>query len=221
MIAWGLHALTDFNLLIPGTVMTLIAMPLLFLDRVQTPALADTAVPHGKQALRIVAAIAVGAIGATAIFGAASRVPGERAHQKLSAEIGEPDVNYWQAQKMALTAAEKLPESPYPHLAIARLAESKKLHRFAAKALQAALDRTPHRGSLWYALARNRLLSGDIAAAREALKKGVEWHPHDEQRPMIEEALKSQPHKPLNQPRMGGATLNLKPAPHGRGDFKP
>ncbi|MCF7854128.1 MAG: O-antigen ligase family protein [Candidatus Pacebacteria bacterium] len=179
LAAWSLHALLDFNIQIPGTVMTVAIIPLICVPPEQRKE------KSGQLWVRLVfTGIAVVSIGAL------WRWSGERAYGVLTRQAAKPFVNIVRLREQSEKARARLPFSPHPDALFAKAAAARGYHAMAAEAYAGALHRTPHRGGWWYALAEQRLLCGDVAAARAAMKKAIYWDPGNSVRDPLEARIR-------------------------------
>lgn len=168
-VSWALHSLTDFDLQIPGTLMTFVVLPVLamnFGDR-------DGA-PSGGVLVVLKTALA-----ATALLAVAGlwRVPGERHYQRLTlARWNGSPAEF--LQRVATPAGRWLPLSPYPWGVVGKEALTQEKYEIAETAFLEASRRTPHRAAYHAYLARIDLAKGRAAEAREHLKHVLTWYPH-------------------------------------------
>ncbi len=185
--AWLLHALVDFNMQIPGTVGTVAALAGLF---------AGVSPPPGDRpplALPPVAAYALAVLLGVLAFAGLWRLPGERVYQQFYQASQTPDNDWEDCRRLAELARRRLPFSPYPDIVLAKLATARNQPHVASIALQQALERTPHRGSLWYALCHLHLANRRFEAARQAYQQAILWHPHAEPRQELDRLFAPRP----------------------------
>lgn len=170
--AWVLHALLDFNFLIPGTVMT-VAILLVMLTCMHD---AEETIQDGRKrtALRL-ALLGLAVLAMTAIW----RVPGAYRYHQLYTAARRPDVPLNDIEILARNARRALPLSPYPDLLLARAAAGRGQYAAAAEAYRGALAKAPHRGSVWRALGDCLNALGDAEAAAEAYGRAAEWSSDD------------------------------------------
>jgi hypothetical protein len=164
--AWSLHALTDFNLQLPGTLATFACLPLL----------ADhdcrETVRHSNPRRWLRPAVLI--TGVLAVSGA-WRLPGEHAFQVQTSMSMNGRLPMDTVRHQAERTARLLPWSPYPWDRLARVAEARGDIRTAVEAYGEALARTPHRGTLWRRLALARRDAGDRDGAVAAARRALEW----------------------------------------------
>ncbi len=179
MAAWVLHALTDFNMNIPGTVLTFSVMPLLLEQRPSAGALLPQVSERRRWWcwLRLVLA-ALGLLGILSF----RRVSGELSYRRFHDALTTPGFPFHTLRQLYQDADRELAHSPYPSLLFAQAAAGNGLHSLAAEAFAEALVRTPHRGAIWYSLAHEQALIGKHAAAQAALVQAIAWAPHDPRR---------------------------------------
>ncbi len=168
MLAWCLHALTDFDFHIPATVMLLTVLPVI----------AGLHGGPGERAARgrWVMCLATAALTAVTLL-ALLRLPGEAAYCRLQVIADSAQADIDEVQAYAQRAARRLPFSPYPLLVLAERAEKDGQFEIAAEAYEESLRRAPHRGSVWYRLAACRLRLGRPYAAEAAYHNGLIWAP--------------------------------------------
>ncbi|MDT8390503.1 MAG: O-antigen ligase family protein [Lentisphaeria bacterium] len=169
-VAWLGHALLDFNFQIAGTAGTFaVLVALLAVGEKDSVSLPDTS----ASPLHLWRQLAVTAL-AVICFAGIWRWPGEKAYQEFyqAMEAGEP----WETcRPLGETARRKLPFSPYPDMVMGRLCVEENRLPESIHHIEQALERAPHRGSLWHVLARLKHATGDRQGAREAYLKARIW----------------------------------------------
>ena len=171
LASWCLHSLTDFNLMVPGTLGTAAVLPLLVLD---VP-------PHqeGETSRRgRTAAWAVAGMLAAGALASLWRYPGELAYARQTRLLRrgvDTDAVYEQAAR----TGRLLPLSPYPWSALGRLAWKRGQFGLARRAYREAVRRAPHRSAFRRHLAEALVALGEPEAAREHARAAVTWHGTD------------------------------------------
>jgi tetratricopeptide (TPR) repeat protein len=179
--AWGLHALADFNLYIPGTLLTVAVLPLL---AVTWPA---GEAPARGGAWRL-AAVLLGLVGMAQLW----RMPGEAAFQDFSNRSARP-LGVEQAMVLADRAGRGLPHSPYPYDLLGKIALSQQRYEIAAQAFAEAVRRAPHRAAYHAYLAEALAQLGQFDAARQHAAEAVRWYPHKPNYQALHRQLTSPP----------------------------
>jgi hypothetical protein len=162
--AWGLHALLDFDLQIPPTVMIAAVLPL-FCCR--PPDAADRRLGAAERGL--FAGLALLAL--LALW----RVPGERAFRSLA--DGLPTFLIHELGEATNRAATALRLSPEPLATGGREALARGRPAEAAEVYRQALARTPHRSAFQAWLAQSLLLAGDLPGAAAAAQTAWALYP--------------------------------------------
>ena len=181
-LAWFLHALADFNILIPGTVATMAVLTVIAPASRNSAEQAETNHPahdptmptdqpgHGWQ--KKILAVALAALALAGIW----RWPGDRAYMELTAARVELR-SLPQFAEAVERAARLSPFSPHPWQLLGHQAEALQAPTIAAEAFRQTTKLTPHWAAMWFGVARNELAAGNREAAREALRQGLEWYP--------------------------------------------
>jgi tetratricopeptide (TPR) repeat protein len=162
---WGLHALLDFNLQIPPTVMIAAVLPL-FCWRSSDGAAVSRL---GGVERSLLAGLAVVALLAW------WRVPGERAFRLLA--DGVPRLSLSELGEETLRTARVLPLSPEPWATYGRESLARGRPAEAAEAFRQALLRAPHRSALQAWRGQALLLAGDVPAAAVAAREAWTLYP--------------------------------------------
>jgi len=183
-LAWGLHALADFNSEIPGTVMLAAALPLLMLARTPMDAHGQTRTKANNDSWLAPVGVAVAAtvVALVVLAGAAWRLPGEHAYQVACNMTAAPGLPLAEAARLAGWAGEEQPWSPYPWALLGRLAEEQQAWVMAAEAFGRASQRTPHRAAFHDRRARALAALGDPLAAEPERALARLWYPYPPQR---------------------------------------
>lgn len=169
-MAWLGHALLDFNFQIAGTVGTFAVLVALLIgeDRDNARSAGD-AVPS-PNLWRHVFTTGLAVI----CFAGIWRWPGEKAYQEFyqAVEAGEP----WETcRPLGEQAREKLPLSPYPDMVMGRQCLRENRLSESIHYTEQALERAPHRGSLWYLVAQMKYNAGDRQGAKAAFAQARIW----------------------------------------------
>ena len=167
LTAWFLHALLDFNVHIPGTLVTVAALPLLCADAA-SPAVG------GRSGGRHWGRWSVALLGVFALTGL-WRWPGERAYARQVSLLETPDVRERVLVQAAERAAQRLPLSPYPSWLEGLRQSRRRNHEAAAQAFRKAVDRSPHRRVFREALIEELRAAGHLAEAKQA--EAQRWKP--------------------------------------------
>ncbi len=182
-IAWGLHALADFNSEIAGSVMVFALLPLLAVGRgkkakggIRDAEPGNAGIGNRKLKTGILLRLAAAGL-ALAALAAVWRWPGERAFAGLCRTSADRSAPLAAVADSAAAAARLLPESPYPWNILGRRALAEREWRTAADSFALAAARTPHRSGFWAGLAEAEMAAGDGPAARRAAARAVEWNP--------------------------------------------
>lgn len=184
LTAWGLHAMADFNVQIPGTLLVFAMLPLPWLRAGEPQGAADPAGSRRRPALRL------GAVAAALLCLAGGwRWRGERAYHALHAQSATPSTSLQLLVEQTVATARLLPHSPYPWLVLGRAAEEARFPELAASAFTTAAERAPHRAAFHAAVARNALLFDDLELAEHALRRALEWYPHSPRHAGLETML--------------------------------
>lgn len=168
--SWAAHALADFNVHIPGTMITVVALPILGIDFRQN----DTYRPTRSRDLLNRAVLAVLAI--TSLL-AITRWPGEMAYQAYHTGLAEPMMVEQRATRTE-QVADVYPHSPYPWDWLGKEALRQKNYDIAIHAFQQALQRTPHRAAYHAFLAEAYLATDQRQQAQEQVDLALLWYPH-------------------------------------------
>ncbi len=177
LAGWCLHALTDFNVQIPGTVATAAVLPVLCITGVGTGAGgADAGASSGAPGLLARCAALLLALAAAVGMG---RIPGEAAYARLAAAANRPDVSLEVVTDLAARAGKGLPFSPYPWTILGRTAKARGDWALAARAYREAVLRTPHRAAFHRHFAEALLEIGEKDEARRQFRLALEWYPAD------------------------------------------
>jgi len=179
--AWAAHALTDFNLEIPGTAAIVALLPVLV--HRATPPAERTSGTAGRSAAGVADSAngragwprRLAAVAAVLALTGAWRLPGERDYRRFYDACAEPATRTARLKELADQSARRQPFSPYPGLLLGKAAIARGEDAVAAEALEQALSRAPHRGSIWAALAECRRRLGRTAAAAAAWERAREW----------------------------------------------
>ncbi len=170
-MCWAIHSLADFNLQIPGSVVTMAVLPILGVDlRTGQPWKRLPAVPPN---LWRVALIALGVVGLVNLW----RVPGDMVYQVMYNNLSRPAAAEALVKEARVVGALQ-PWSPYPYDWLGKRALDQEKYELAAQAFAEAAKRTPHRAAYHAYVARCMLAMGRPAEAAEALAKALEWYPH-------------------------------------------
>jgi hypothetical protein len=165
LAAWGLHALLDFDLQIPPTVMIAAALPL-FCCR---PPDGLQAGPLQRAERLLLAGLAVVALLAW------WRVPGEHAFRGLADNAERFTLE--ELGRETVRAGRALPLSPEPWATCGRAALTRGRPAEAAEAFRWALLRAPHRSAFEAWRAQSLLLAGDLPAAVAAASEAWALYP--------------------------------------------
>ncbi|NLF18931.1 MAG: hypothetical protein GX595_17000, partial [Lentisphaerae bacterium] len=157
--AWVAHAMLDFNLQIPPTVMLAAVVPVLCRP------LPAAVLPSGRSERLLLVFLAVLA---TAGFW---RVPGEWRFRRLSDDADRQSLAA--LRESTQRAASALPLSPAPWGLYGRHALRLGQATAALEAYREAQARAPHRSALWSWRAQASLMAGDVTGAAEAA--GQAW----------------------------------------------
>ncbi len=184
VVAWNLHALTDFNEQIPGTMLVLTTLPLLMIKWKLPESATNNTTPAGIYIL-LSGLILLG-------FMPVTRLAGERAYQQLYLLAQKPvDLN--QLKNAAVTTARLMPLSPYPWDLLGKAALRHNDDLLAAQAYREAIARAPHRAPYHAYLAQSFFASGDIAAARDSMRNALKWYPHQKEFQKFYQQLQGMP----------------------------
>ena len=180
--AWGVHALFQFNELIPATACLVPVVGLMALcnpspeepltnsadDAASDAVVAGSLVPVW---LRVV--LVLGGCLACLPIG---RVPGERLLQIVSSKR---DLHPEEAVAMLREASRRLPRSPAPPRMLAEIGLALRQLDVAVEGAEEMTRRTPHRAAAHLRLARLRILRGEWELAETALDQATLWYPGD------------------------------------------
>ncbi len=176
--AWGVHALFQFNELIPATVCLVPVIGMMALVNLspeeETASSADdeaAAAPLAPVWLRVV--LVLGGCLACLPIG---RVPGERILQVVSSSR---DLHPEKAIAMLREASRRLPRSPVPPRMLAEFGMALRHLDIAVEGAEEMTRRTPHRAAAHLRLARLRILRGEWELAETALEQAALWYPGD------------------------------------------
>jgi len=195
-VAWVAHSMVDFNLQIPGTFATFAI--LVAIASGQEGKDDDLGDEHSGPVIRKpgLGLQAMSVSLAVVCFAGIWRLPGELAYQQFYQAAHMAECPFHVTEALADLARRRLPLSPYPDIVLARRAAREGRLKTSESALTRSLERAPHRGSLWYALAETRAALGDIAGAGEALEKAMRWNPTDPARARFAGAGRPSPRPP-------------------------
>ncbi len=188
--AWGVHALFQFNELIPATACLVPVVGLLALcnpPREELPAgdAGDTAAD--RPVVAGVGAVAAGprlpvwlrvvlVLGGCLVCLPIGRVPGERLFQIVNSKR---DLHPEKAVAMLREASRRLPRSPAPPRMLAEVGMALRQLDIAVEGAEEMTRRTPHRAAAYLRLARLRILRGEWKLAETALEQAALWYPGD------------------------------------------
>jgi hypothetical protein len=169
-VAWGGHALLDFNIQIPGTVATAALLGILCTAPGAPAGDQEQSTRRGQYLPRLAAAL-LGLLAFAGIW----RLPGEKAFQEMTNSAGRLSPRRLRTRARDVSAL--LPTSPLPWLLFARVAEYAERPYLAIEGFEQAAARSPNRSLLYAHLAENHLQLDDVAAARKAAQRAVELYP--------------------------------------------
>lgn len=171
--AWGVHALFQFNELIPATVCLVPVVGLLAATGTfcEDPGPDAERLPLLPVWLRPVLALA-GCLACLPL----GRVPGERLFQIVNSRR---DLHPEQAVAMLREANRRLSRSPAPPRMLAEVGLALRQLDVALEGAEEMVRRTPHRAAAHLRLARLRILRGEWALAETALDQAALWYPGD------------------------------------------
>jgi hypothetical protein len=195
LFAWSIHALTDFNCEITGSMMIVAMLPLLLLPAAEplpAPASPRSRIP--AMAGRAAAAF-LGLAGLLAL----TRVPGEYSYQRLTSLVRSPQVSFGQVWEMAGRAGQQLPWSPYPWMVLGRKADELAAPEIALQAYDEARRRAPHRAAFHLRAADCAWRLGDREKALAAFREAQIWYPHAKRNAEFARRLGREP-DPAEQP---------------------
>lgn len=161
--AWVAHAMLDFNLQIPPTVMLAAVVPVLCRPS-----------PTAVAASRLVERLLLVCLAALATAGF-WRVPGEWRLRRLADDADGQSLAG--LRESTARAASALPLSPAPWAFYGRRALHLGQASAAVEAYDEALRRAPHRSALWAWRAQASLMAGDIEAAEAAARQAWTLYP--------------------------------------------
>ncbi|MBN2452364.1 MAG: O-antigen ligase family protein, partial [Lentisphaeria bacterium] len=165
--AWSLHALLDFNIQIPPTVMVAALLPVFCWAE---PAFASGTVTRPRRLENaLLAALALAAVAAL------WRVPGELRYRRLADAVETMPAAL--LREDAEAAAVGLPLSPYPWVVYGRTAFAEGACLAAADAFARACRRAPHRSAFLVQWAEALLAAGDVTAAEGPAERACRWYP--------------------------------------------
>lgn len=167
LFGWFLHAMLDFNVMIPGTLMTASILPCFLMN-------GKSEYPSRKPVVPLIMC----ALLALVCLLSVTRWKGEFAYLDLYSRCMR-NQSTPTLKRSAQRVANSLPEFPYGWVILAKVAESRGQYEEAIDALKKAIDAVPHRGSLYAALAVNALKAGNEKLAEEALETARKLSPHD------------------------------------------
>tara|TARA_B100000809_G_scaffold141929_1_gene139490 strand:- start:2177 stop:3196 length:1020 start_codon:yes stop_codon:yes gene_type:complete len=178
MLAWSAHALADFDLHVPATMMMVVTLPLLVL---QLP----SAVSGGLWWHRSLCMLAALACLANLFW-----IPGDMAHQDLQLAMDFQQRLTQQSPPgraprpgallpLVDRVGKRTPWSPYPYDSFGKHAFQLREYALAREAFMAAAERAPHRSSVYKQIADCSIELGELKVAREYLEKALLWYPHD------------------------------------------
>jgi hypothetical protein len=187
MLAWSAHALADFDLHVPATMMMVVTLPLLVLKL-------PGAVPGGLRWHRSLCMLAALACLANLLW-----IPGDMAHQDLQLAMDSQQRLTQQSPPVRAPrpgallplverAGKLIPWSPYPYDSFGKHAFQFREYALAREAFMAAAERAPHRSSVYKQIADCSINLGELEIAREYLEKALLWYPHD---PQLSSRIKS------------------------------
>ncbi|NOY80397.1 MAG: O-antigen ligase family protein [Kiritimatiellaeota bacterium] len=176
LAGWCLHALTDFNVQIPGTVATAAVLPVLCITGLGPGAAPDAGASGRTAGLLARCAALLLALAAAAGLG---RIPGEADYARLAAAATGPDVSMEVVKDLAVRAGEGLPFSPYPWTTFGRIARARGDWGLVARAYREAVLRAPHRAAFHRHFAEALLEIGEKNEARRQFRLAREWYPTD------------------------------------------
>ena len=214
-LAWGFHALTDFNVQIPGTMLIVTTLPLLVITpgdqkKICSHSLLrilkripkilglnncffdvkDTKPTGGglKSKLGLIMLTIMAGIG----IGSLWRLPGERSYQMLyNQSLSQFDLKGF--TNHAKLTAKLLPLSPYPWEILGKRALLKHNYELGEYAFREAVKRTPHRASYYSMLAQCLLFQGKLEQANESIDKALLWYPFKDELVRIKEYIQTHP----------------------------
>ena len=168
-LAWNFHALTDFNVHIPGTMLIVSTCPLLVVAPIKSKEL-DTHSSTSTWCFTLLVLIA--GLG----LGSLWRVPGEKSYQVLyNRAISNVDAHALIGR--AKSTAKLLPFSPYPWAILGRSALMQNNYELSEFAFRQASKRAPHRASYYKLIAQSLAAQGKIKDAEEYIDKALLWYP--------------------------------------------
>lgn len=179
MLAWSAHALADFDLHVPATMMMVVTLPLLVLK------LPD-AVSGGLWWHRSLCMVAGLACIANLLW-----IPGDMDHQDLQLAMDFQRRLTQQSPPgrvprpgallpLVDRTAKRMPWSPYPYDSFGKHAFQLREYALARDAFMAAAERAPHRSSVYKQIVDCSIELGELKVAREYLEKALLWYPHDQ-----------------------------------------
>ena len=181
LASWCLHSLTDFNLLVPGTLATAAVLPLLVLG--VSP---DQEGARGRRRRAIVRAVA--GVLATGALASLWRYPGELAYARQT-RLLERGADTEVVYEQAVRTGRLLPLSPHPWSAVGLLAWKRGQFDLARRAYSEAVRRAPHRSAFRRHLAEVLVALGEHDAAREHARAAVTWYRADPKARKLAERL--------------------------------
>jgi len=173
LAAWCLHALVDFDVQIPGTVVTAAVLPLLAL---RPPPRQESRSVKSKSMLHAPVRWGAALLGLLLASGIA-RWPGEKTYARMWAATGTMPLADLHAAAEA--ASRRMPWNPYPWALLGRTADARDDAETSAAAWTEALLRTPHRAAFHRAAAEAYLRLGNRDQAAHHARIALEWYPTD------------------------------------------
>ncbi len=172
VLAWTIHALLDFNIHIPATVM--LVPTVLILAFPPPPAAADHEPSPGTgRPWRIALAVL-----ALLTIAQGWKLPGEKAMNRYEARLYAGRVPPGQLTNELQKAARLLPLSPHPWLKSGYAYLYYERYDRAAAAYAKAIEREPHFAAAHYRLALARYHLADLDGAEEELRQALALYPH-------------------------------------------
>ncbi len=184
--AWCLHAMADFNLLIPGTVMLVPVLPMLGCQFAPA-ATGNGAKPHRRPLLPLAGQLGLALLAGSAVL----RMPGGAAFERFYRSLTQAShpVSWETLQAQAGTAMRRLPLAAAPAASFAAAAAATGRLETAADAYIRAVALSPHNAAYHARLAEVLARQGRLEEARAAVRRALYWYPEKKQYQQLAESL--------------------------------
>ena len=171
-LAWSLHALLDFTVYIPGTLLTLGILPLLALDlrAIDRPVVARKWYHYSLFILSLIIAILLFLVGLWYFRG-------QKSYQSFS-QFAQHASSVHELKMQTILCARDTPLSPYPWKILADFAMSRRDYKTACSAYEEASKRAPHQAYFYRQLAWCFLAQKEFGEANDYRRLAFQWDPY-------------------------------------------